>query len=39
MQQIIVFTDRLKRIHYGYQRKTDDYHFHLKDYQEYNSVL
>ncbi|CAF2773670.1 unnamed protein product [Rotaria sp. Silwood2] len=29
----------LKRIHYSYNRKTDDYRFHVKDLQEYNRAL
>ena len=28
-----------KRIHYSYNRKTDDYHFHVQDLQEYNQAL
>ncbi|CAF4522711.1 unnamed protein product [Rotaria sp. Silwood2] len=29
----------LKRIQYSYNRKTDDYRFHVKDLQEYNRAL
>ena len=29
----------LKRIHYSYNRKTDDYRFHVQNLQEYNQAL
>ncbi|CAF2976402.1 unnamed protein product [Rotaria sp. Silwood2] len=39
IQRTIASADRIKRIHYAYQRKTDDYQFDVKDYSEYNAVL
>ncbi|CAF3042381.1 unnamed protein product [Rotaria sp. Silwood2] len=35
----IVSVVNLKRIQYSYNRKTDDYRFHVKDLQEYNRAL
>ena len=39
IQRTIESADRIKRIHYAYQRKTSDFRFDVKDYQEYNVVL
>ncbi|CAF4834723.1 unnamed protein product, partial [Rotaria socialis] len=39
IQRTIASADRIKRIHYSYQRRTDDYRFDVKDYSEYNAVL
>ncbi|CAF4601615.1 unnamed protein product [Rotaria socialis] len=39
IQRMIVSADRIKRIHYSYQRRTYDYRFDVKDYSEYNAVL
>ncbi|CAF1223598.1 unnamed protein product [Rotaria sp. Silwood1] len=39
IQRTIASADRIKRIHYSYQRRTDDYRFEVKDYREYNAVL
>lgn len=39
IQRTIASADRIKRIHYSYQRRTDDYRFDVKDYGEYNAVL
>ena len=39
IQRTIVSVDRIKRIHYAYQRKTNDFRFDVKDYQEYNAAL
>ncbi|CAF4705347.1 unnamed protein product, partial [Rotaria socialis] len=39
IQRTIVSADRIKRIHYSYQRRADDYRFDVKDYSEYNAVL
>ncbi|CAF1598288.1 unnamed protein product [Rotaria magnacalcarata] len=39
IQRMIASADRIKRIHYSYQRRTDDYRFDVKDYSEYNAVL
>ncbi|CAF4247293.1 unnamed protein product [Rotaria magnacalcarata] len=39
MQRTIASADRIKRIHYSYQRRTDDYRFDVKDYSEYNAAL
>ncbi|CAF2061220.1 unnamed protein product, partial [Rotaria magnacalcarata] len=38
-QRTIASADRIKRIHYSYQRRTDDYRFDVKHYSEYNAVL
>ena len=39
IQRTIASADRIKRIHYAYQRKTNDFRFDVKDYQEYNAAL
>ncbi|CAF1097733.1 unnamed protein product [Rotaria sp. Silwood1] len=39
IQRTIASADRIKCIHYSYQRRTDDYRFDVKDYSEYNAVL
>ncbi|CAM4884716.1 unnamed protein product [Rotaria socialis] len=39
IQRTIASADRIKRIHYSYQRRTDGYRFAVKDYSEYNAVL
>ncbi|CAM4774360.1 unnamed protein product [Rotaria magnacalcarata] len=39
IQRTIASADRIKHIHYSYQRRTDDYRFNVKDYSEYNAVL
>ena len=39
IQHTIASADRIKRIHYAYQRKTNDYRFDVKDYEEYKSAL
>ncbi|CAF4383168.1 unnamed protein product, partial [Rotaria sp. Silwood2] len=39
IQRTIASVDQIKRIHYAYHRKTDDYRFYVKDYNEYNAVL
>ncbi|CAM4775474.1 unnamed protein product [Rotaria magnacalcarata] len=39
IQRTIASADRIKRFHYSYQRRTDDYRFDVKDYSEYNAVL
>ncbi|CAF2155910.1 unnamed protein product [Rotaria magnacalcarata] len=39
IQRTIASADRIKRIHYSYQRSTDDYRFDVKDYSEYNAAL
>ncbi|CAF1245372.1 unnamed protein product [Rotaria magnacalcarata] len=39
IQRTVASADRIKRIHYSYQRRTDDYQFDVKDYSEYNAVL
>ncbi|CAF3799109.1 unnamed protein product [Rotaria magnacalcarata] len=39
IQRTIASADRIKRIHYSYQRRTDDYRFDVKDYSEYNAAL
>ncbi|CAF3361245.1 unnamed protein product [Rotaria socialis] len=39
IQRTIASADRIKRIHYSYQRRTDDHRFDVKDYSEYNAVL
>ena len=39
IQRTIASADRLKRIHYAYQRKINDFRFDVKDYQEYNAAL
>ena len=39
IQRTIASAERIKRIHYSYQRKTDDYRCDVKDYQEYNTAL
>ena len=39
IQRTIASAQRIKRIHYAYQRKTDDYRCDVKDYQEYNAAL
>ena len=39
IQRTIASADGIKRIHYSYQRRTDDYRFDVKDYSEYNAVL
>ncbi|CAF2425872.1 unnamed protein product [Rotaria sp. Silwood2] len=39
IQRTIASADRIKGIHYSYQRRTDDYRFGVKDYSEYNAVL
>ncbi|CAF3393055.1 unnamed protein product [Rotaria socialis] len=39
IQRIIASAGRIQRIHYPYQRRTDDYRFDVKDYSEYNAVL
>ncbi|CAF2053706.1 unnamed protein product, partial [Rotaria magnacalcarata] len=39
IQRTIASADRIKRIHYSYQRRTDDYRFDVKDYSEYDAVL
>jgi hypothetical protein len=39
IKRTISSAERIKRIHFAYQRKTDDYRFDVKDYQEYNSAL
>ena len=38
IQRTIASADRIKRIHYAYQRK-NDFRFDVKDYQEYNAAL
>ena len=39
IQRTIASAERIKRIQYGYQRRTDDYRCDVKDYQEYNAAL
>ena len=39
IQRTIASADRIKRIQYAYQRRSNDYRFDVKDYQEYNSAL
>ena len=39
IQRTIASADRIKRIHYAYQRKINDLRFDVKDYQEYNAAL
>ncbi|CAF0966291.1 unnamed protein product [Rotaria magnacalcarata] len=39
IQRTIASADRIKRIHYSYQRRTDDYRFDVKDYSGYDAVL
>ena len=39
IQRTIASANRIKRIHYAYQRKTNDFRFDVKDYQEYNAAL
>ena len=39
IQRTIVFAQRIKRIHYAYQRKTNDFRFDVKHYQEGNVAL
>ena len=39
IQRTIAAADRIKRIHYAYQRKINDFRFDVKDYQEYNAAL
>ncbi|CAF3557295.1 unnamed protein product [Rotaria sp. Silwood2] len=39
IQRTIASADRIKRIQYTYQRRSNDYRFDVKDYQEYNSAL
>ncbi|CAF4634274.1 unnamed protein product, partial [Rotaria sp. Silwood2] len=39
IQRTIASADQIKRIHFAYHRKTDDYRFYVKDYNEYNAVL
>ena len=39
IQRTIASADRIKRIHYAYQRKINDFRFDVKDYQEYNAAL
>jgi hypothetical protein len=39
IKRTIASADRIKRIHYAYQRKSDDYRFDVKDYHEYSSIL
>ncbi|CAF3259672.1 unnamed protein product [Rotaria sp. Silwood2] len=39
IKRTIASADRIKRIHYAYQRKTDDYRFDVKNYSEYNAAL
>ena len=39
IQRTIASADRIKRVHYAYQRKTNDFRFDVKDYQEYNAAL
>ena len=39
IQRIIASANRIKRMHYAYQRKTNDFRFDVKDYQEYNAAL
>ena len=39
IQRTIASAGSIKRINYAYQRKTNDFRFDVKDYQEYNSAL
>jgi hypothetical protein len=39
IQRTIASADRIKRIQYTHQRRSNDYRFDVKDYQEYNSAL
>ncbi len=39
IQRTIASAERIKHIHYAYNRKTDDYRLDVKDYQEYKSAL
>ena len=39
IQRTIASADHIKRIHYAYQRKINDFRFDVKDYQEYNATL
>lgn len=39
IQRTIASADRIKRIQYTYQRRSNDYRFDVKDFQEYNSAL
>ena len=39
IQRTIASAARIKRIDYAYQRKTNDFRFDVKDYQEYSSAL
>ena len=39
IQRTIASADRIKRVQYTYQRKTNDYRFDVKDYQEYKAIL
>ncbi|CAM4739704.1 unnamed protein product [Rotaria magnacalcarata] len=39
MQRTIASADCIKRIHYSYQKRTDDYRFDVKDCSEYSAAL
>ena len=39
IQRTIASAERIKRIDYAYQRKTNDFRFGVEDYQEYSSAL